>query len=326
MTVIFNSQTLPYRAEFSLAGTGCLLSTNSTAVLQIVMDLRNQEPHCSASILHMEVIVDDSLLDRSSNRPPHFRGLHHVVFVDFPGRSFVTYDLQRRKAHALLSNEAARDASFWNALLLPITIGVLGTTVGVAPLHCACVDQNGVGFLVAGMSGAGKSTLATALAQRGYALVSDDWTYVSRQGTNLLAHGLSAHVKLLPDAVRFFPELRPLEPKTALNGELAYEVDPQRFLGVSVRTVSIPQQLFFLQRTSHPGCDLIPLEPQYVTDFFEKSGERLPTELVEARALRSEIIHLLSGLPAWTLRTGENPHVTAEVLADFVVEHEHARA
>jgi hypothetical protein len=226
----------------------------------------------------------------------------------------------------LLSTEAALDPFFWNTLLLPITIGVLGTTIGVAPLHCACLDHNGSGLLIAGFSGAGKSTLSTALAQRGLALVSDDWTYLSKQAAHLVAYGLSSPIKLLPDAVRFFPELRAFAPKRALNGEMAYEVDPKCFKGFTVKTTSFPRRVFFLERASTPGCHLIPCRPEYVGEFFEKSGERLPEELAGARALRSELIRALSNCHSWILRTGDNPQATAELLADFVTEKEHARA
>ena len=55
----------------------------------------------------------------------------------------------------------------------------MGTTVGVMPLHSACLDHDGRGLLLAGNSGAGKSTLTVALARCGFSLISDDWTYIS---------------------------------------------------------------------------------------------------------------------------------------------------
>ena len=58
-----------------------------------------------------------------------------------------------------------------------------------------------------GPPGAGKSTLSVALARCGLSLVSDDWTYISEEADGLIAQGINAPVKLLPDAVQYFPEL-----------------------------------------------------------------------------------------------------------------------
>jgi hypothetical protein len=325
MTATFNAQTLPFHTEFAIAGTRCLLSTNSAEVLRVATFSGADPTHRCGSFFEMEAMVRAEL-DRDHNRAPHFRGLRHIVFAHLPPRSFLTYDLLRKRIHALVSMEAARDRSFWHGLLLPITIGVLGTTIGIAPLHCACLDRDGAGILIAGLSGAGKSTLAAALAQNGFAFVSDDWTYLSKSESWLVAHGLFSPAKLLPDAVRFFPELRPCHPKPAFNGELAYEIDPQERLGATVKTASVPRSVFFLERVSSPGCSMIPCGPEYLRDFFEKSSERLPDELSEARAFRTDIIRVLSECPCWILRTGESPQTTAEALAEFVTEKKYATA
>jgi hypothetical protein len=325
MTLAFNRRTLPFQTDFSIAGTKCSLFTNSHEVLQAAADLRTAELPNGAPSFEMEIIVD-SALNHSPERLAYFRGLGHIVFAILPPRSFIAYDLLRRRVHAVLSNAAARDSSFWKTLLLPITIGVLGTTVGVAPIHCACLERNRSGFLVAGVSGAGKSTLTAALAERRFALISDDWTYISRQQCGLVAHGLSSPVKLLPDAARFFPGLKAFAPRMALNGELAYEIDPAGAMGFAAKSTSHPRRLFFLERTSAPGCHMVPCRPEYVRDFFERNAERLPDELSEAKAFRSRIIQTLSACPSWILRTGESPQATAKALDDFLGEADHATA
>jgi hypothetical protein len=325
MRLEFNRKTLPFRTDFMFAGTRCHLSTNSPGILQTARRCLPIEKDSYAQSFEMEIIVDASL-DGTSEQPAHFRGRQHLVFAILPPRSFVTYDLLRRCAYAVLSTSAASDVSFWNTLLLPITLGVLGTSVGVAPLHCACLERNGRGLLVAGVSGAGKSTLAAALAQRGFAFISDDWTYVSKEQSGLVANGLSSLIKLLPDTVRFFPELRQFSPRQTLNGELAYEINPAHSIGFAVKHIVNPQSIFFLERTSTRGCNIVPCQSQYVMDFFEKSAERLPNELSEAKTMRASIIQSLSAFPSWILRTGESPHKTAEVIDHFLSEGRHARA
>ena len=71
---------------------------------------------------------------------------------------------------------------------------------------------------------AGKSTLSVALAQAGFALLSDDWTYIRACARTPMACGLAVPIKLLPDALSHFPELRALTPVQTSNGEFAYKV------------------------------------------------------------------------------------------------------
>jgi hypothetical protein len=323
-TYVFNVHTLPFRTDFWIAGTHCLLLTNSHDIVRSATRWKKPQPD-GASSFEMDVIVDPKL-DNGATRPAFFRGNGPIVFGFLPPNSFVTYDLFRKRVQAVLSQQAARDDHFWSALLLPITIGVLGSTLSVAPLHCACLDRRGNGVLIAGESGAGKSTLTAALAQRGLALISDDWTYVCSDKSRLVAHGISAPIKLLPDTVQFFPELRELTPTVTLNGELAYEVDPSRFAGSTVETASRPCWILFLERASNPGCHFVPCRPGYTAEFFEKSAERLPNELIEAKARRTAVIQALSGCTSWIVRTGENPHRTAEAIDQFLSEARHATA
>lgn len=324
MTLALSPQALPFHTDFHIAGTRCLLSTNSRDLLWAATSWRPLPTQSVDTSFEMEIFVDSCNPTREHSA--HFRGLHHLVFAVLPPNSFVAFDLLRRRVHAVFSPSAASDPRFWNTLFLPITIGVLGPAVGVAPLHCACLDRGGTGALIAGPSGAGKSTLAAAMAQRGFALVSDDWTYVSRQQSTLVAHGLSSPVKLLPDAVRFFPELARFNPVTALNGELAYEIDPRASFDFEVKAFSHPRHIFFLNRTSCPGCHIDSCRPEYVRDFFEKNAERLPEEIPDARTFRAGIIKTLSECTAWVLQTGDSPGETAQALEDFLWEIDHATA
>lgn len=54
-------------------------------------------------------------------------------------------------------------------------------------LHASTVALDGRAVLICGASGAGKSDLALRLLDRGFTLVSDDRTIVSRDGDRLLA-------------------------------------------------------------------------------------------------------------------------------------------
>lgn len=319
LTFQFCPEALPFHTDFRVAGTQCHLSTNSHEILAVAARWRTATAHPAAHSFRMEILVDPAL-DSIADSRAHFRGLRHLVFASLPRNSFVVFDLVRRHVRGALSAHVASNDTFWNTLLLPITVGILGTTMGVAPLHCACLDRDGDALLVAGVSGAGKSTLAAALAHQGFALVSDDWTYVSQESQRLTAYGLSVPIKLLPDTARFFPKLLEFTPEAALNGELAYVMDARNSLGLAVRESSRPRWIFFLERTSAPGCQILPSRPEFVRQFFERSAEKLPTELADAKASRSRLIQKLAECPSWIIRTGASPRVTAALVGRFLSE------
>jgi len=265
-------------------------------------------------------VFEDASMDSASANTTHFRGLRHLVFAMLEPRTFVSYDLLRRQVRGVVSSAAARDKAFWKSQLLPITVGILGTTLGIAPLHCACLTRNGEGLLVAGLSGAGKSTLTAALAKRGFSVVSDDWTYISRKHGGLVADGLSAPIKLLPDSVRFFPELKRRAPHKTMNGEMAFEIAPDQFHPEAALSSCSPKWMFFLERTTTVDCRFAPCASAYTKQFFKTNAERLPEELPETSATRSEIIDQLAELPSWLLRSGDDPHKTAEAIEQFLQE------
>jgi hypothetical protein len=311
---------LPFHADLSLAGVRCLLATNTREILSCVLPSFSalRDPHPSGQPIKMEVLVDSSI-NRDPSAKAHFRGLRHLVFASFGMQEVFTFDLLRRRVVGAISPATASDSSFWNTRLFPIMVGVMGTTVGVVPLHSACLDRDGKGLLIAGLSGAGKSTLSVALAQREFSLVSDDWTYVSKDGNKdgLIASGLSVPVKLLPDAVQHFAELKAFTPKESLNGELAFEVDATKVFRSHVKFSSRPHWLIFLERDNRSGCDFIPYDPTDARAFYERSAELLPEELAEAAATRSEIIRAVTSGKCFRLRSGELPQRTAEAIDHF---------
>src|SRR5512140_2904194 len=155
----------------------------------------------------------------------------------------------------MVSQATASDVGFWLHTILPMTLGVLGLTRGVVPLHSACLAQPGFGLLLSVESGAGKSTLAVALAKSGWSLLSDDWTYFTLESSKLFARGTQVPVKLLADAVALFPELKAHSARRSLNGELAYEV-PAEVLRINFTSECIPRRLVFIERNQSGRTNL----------------------------------------------------------------------
>lgn len=89
------------------------------------------------------------------------------------------------------------------AFLTGTTFGILLHQRGLVVLHASGVVVSGQAVLFMGPSGAGKSTLATALAQRGYPLVTDDFCVVGADGAGRpLVHPDGRLPKLWAQAIR----------------------------------------------------------------------------------------------------------------------------
>jgi hypothetical protein len=265
----------------------------------------------------MRIVVDE-LLDEAAGEP-HFRGLHHVVTASFGRSNLFVFDILRRSLVASVSAAVARDGRFWKEKVIPITLGILGSAMGLVPVHCACLELNGEGLLIAGVSGAGKSTLSVALSENGFNYVSDDWTYISRFHDGIMAHGTSAPVKLLPDAVKHFRTLQRHSLQRSMNGELAYEVDIIETFGARVERACEPRWLIFLERTQRAGAVFAPMSSADAQNYVNSSVERLPPQLYEAIAMRKQTIERVASLPSWRFQYGGTPQFAAKELLKFVV-------
>ncbi len=315
---LINRTALPLHSDLLIAGAHCAFATNSERILASVSRWRCPDRPRSERTFEMNVLLDASLPShRDVLTQTHFRGLHHLVFATIGAYEVFVFDLLRKHVVGAVSQASATDAAFWNSHWLPITVGVMGTTVGTVPVHTACLDRSGKGLLIAGVSGAGKSTLSVALTRCGFSLISDDWTYVSKEADALVAHGTSAPVKLLPDAIQYFPELGGRTPKMWFNGELAFEIEPKALCQDATALRSSPHWLMFLERTSAPGCDFSAYSADDAQAFFENGAERLPDQVPDAASARSVMIRSIANCKAWRVRTGESPQVTADAISLF---------
>jgi hypothetical protein len=308
---------LPYSRNLCFAGAACELRTNSSQLARVLENLSISTDYAVPGGFSMRVFVEEA--SNAAAGEPHFRGLHHVVTASFGSSNLFVFDILRRTLSARVSAAIVRDERFWKEKLIPITLGVLGSAMGLVPVHCACLELDGEGLLIAGASGAGKSTLSVALSEAGFNYVSDDWTYMSRRGNGIVAHGTSAPVKLLPDAVEHFQNLQGRSLQRSMNGELAYEVDIVEAFGAQVERACEPRWLIFLERTQRAEAIFTATSPAEAQRYVNSSIERLPPQLYEATAMREQTIESVALLPSWHFRYGGTPQFAAKELWKFIV-------
>jgi hypothetical protein len=314
-----NPISTPWRQHYRVAGAICSISTDSELILAAARDSFTPIPEPQPSVdISLRLWVDLTAQSRPPWPPAYFRGLSHLVFGAFDAENGVLVDLRLRRAIGRFSPAMAADSVYWRRVIFPTLFGIFSQTVGVTSLHCACVAREGRGLLLAGPSGSGKSTLSLALAQSGFTFLSDDWTYFSRRDGPLLAWGLSTPLKLLPSAVEHFPELAPMKLGVSLNGERAYEIEPEQVFGVRRSWCAEPHWLVFLDRQEIPGLSLSAVSPVEAAARLEENVEDLPPTLSGSRDLVVKTIRILAGHSCWRLRYGGAPQTVARVLTEIL--------
>ena len=309
---------------YGAAGAVLSVSTNSALVHAAARGIFTPMAEPSgATDATMRLWVDPSARSGPPWPPAHFRGLDHLVYAAFDSQNTVLVDLRERLAIGRLSAAMAADRAYLRRVVFPTLFGIFTDVIAVAPLHCACVEHAGQGLLLTGASGSGKSTLSLALAQQGFGFLSDEWTYFSWREGRLLARSLPTFLKLLPDALRHFPELMQMQPAVSLNGELAYEIEPESVFGVRRSACAEPKWLVFLERQDTPVFSLSQVTPRKAAAEFEEHVEYYVDHgLSEGRDLLVRTLEGLSRLSCWRLRHGREPASVAQALVQFLQEED----
>jgi hypothetical protein len=299
----------------------CALSTNSENILAAARATFRQVLEPSADpALTLRFWVDPAAQTRPPWPQPYFRGLGHLVYAGFDAENSLLLDLRGRHVIGRFSAAMAADEGYWRRVVFPTAVGLASERLGITTLHCACVEIRGNGLLLAGGSGSGKSTLSVAVARCGFAFLSDDWTYFLPRDGRLYAWGLNTPVKLLPEAVHYFPELQGLAPGISPNGELAYEVDPQRLFRTRPSLCCEPRWVIFLERQRAPRFDLTELPSHEAAARLESDLEDLPAELSQITETHLATIAKLVERPCWLLRYAGEPQAMARALAQFCAD------
>ena len=311
---------LPFEARFVVAGSMWQIAANAPEILAAARETFQPADGAAGKIgLKVSCFVDSELRGEKPWPRPRFRGLDHFVYAAYGAGGAMLIDLHQRRVISRFSPAMARDSSYWKCVLLPILLGVTSASLGITPLHCACLVRGGHGLILAGEAGAGKSTLAVTLALNDFAFLSDEWTYFSLSGSRAQAWGLPTPVKLLPDAVKYFPQLTETQIATSLNGELAYEVDPVEVFSVDRSLSCEPKWLVFVERTDGTDTFFKPISSDDAFRRFAEELEELPADLSNVRNQQLQTIRALVNRECWLLQHRLPPSTVAEKLSEFCV-------
>jgi hypothetical protein len=307
----------PLKARLFVANTVWSLSTNAQEILTA---MRGTFPVASddnsSADLSLQLFVDWARSGSPLWAAPYFRSLDHLYFGTYGPADALLVDLLNRRVIGVFSPALACNHAYWKRSILPSLLGIVSASIAITPLHCACLVKDGSGMLIAGQSGAGKSTLSFALSLSGFDYLSDDCTYISRSGSDLRAWGLPTPVKLLPDAVRFFPELRGCRP-IAVNGELALEADPLEYGHACAARFCEPRWLLFLERNEGSTTAFEPINSSEAAARLAADLELLPACLAWQREYQMKTIDTLVARQCWLFRYSGSPWLAVQELIEF---------
>jgi len=255
---------------------------------------------------------------------PKFRGRNKYVHADYGSDGSVWFDLNARAVSGIVSEDLIADAGLFRRIVLAVIAGVLAPSLGLIGLHAGCVVRKGKAVLLAAASGVGKSTLALSLSMHGWSLLADDWTFVANSPTGLRAWGMLTALKLLPEAVSFFPALAALSPERALNGEISFEVDPWSFFSVDRTTDAEPASLVLLERGQCACCGsgshMLRCGPEEMQTALFKEIEEQPVGVSGRDDNQSSMIERLCTLPCFKVRINGHPAAIAADLDPILTE------
>lgn len=170
------------------------------------------------------------------------------------------------------------------------------------------VAPGGRGVLVRGESGAGKSTLTYACLRAGFGVASDDWVYAIPGRTAGHLYGYPWRMFLMPDTVRFFPELAVVEPVAHPSVD-RWKVPVVPSVDRQVTSADVDAVVFV---SPDPSGGVRPVDS---ADALARWwGSALPSE-------RSDVpeawVAELLGRPCFAVGRGEHPAATAEAIAQL---------
>lgn len=309
---------LSFVGRFLVTGASWKLFTNSAEIMAVMEKVSQPDENGSlAPDLTLFFYVDFELSESDARSRPYFRALEHLYYGTYgPGDSMLV-DQQNRRVVGSLCAATARDVNYWKRVILPCLVGITSACVGITPLHCACVVKDQFGLLIHGESGAGKSTLALSLSLNGFSYLADDCTYISASKDQLQCWGSSAPLKLVPDAVTYFPQLAGLALGESLNGELSYEIDPAAVFGVRCASKCDPRWIIFVERGHRSKAAFRKISRAEAADRFASDLECLPACVADQREYQLAVIDILAQHGGWILQHDLRPAALTLAISQF---------
>jgi len=277
--VLGHTAVLDQRAHFPLLGVPLEIRSNSAAVIAAAERAfggwRGLAPALIEPVVPCVVDLVVHPIEDSAppaiGMPPFIQRIHSNCFLASDGTNLLTAQYDQGRALGFIAPELLTNEARLRYNVLELLALLLVTQHDRVPVHTGAVVLDGLAILLAGRSTAGKSTLCYACLRDGFGLLAEDVVYISRrQGMRLW--GVPWQIHLLPDAVRFFPELADVPAEIQANGKLKLAVETARFGAERALRYAEQAVVCIVERHARAESVLEPIDPAVVVATL--SGNR----------------------------------------------------
>jgi hypothetical protein len=260
---------LPLRYTCFPLGFPLHLETNSRYILAAAVENWGhfRAEFAEAEPVHLSLAVAGSGTGEMPG-PPAFRGRGHLLTIVGDQDNQVVCDFRSRRAVGWVTPAIAQNGAVLRRHFLESSVMSMLVQAHLAPIHGALVRRNSCGILLCGPSCAGKSTLAFACARAGWQFISDDATFLVRDGPGVYAVGNPHTLSLREDIKHSFPEFASRVPTIRPGGKMEIEVRT-RELRIELACGSRIDHVVFLDRTSYGNARLEPCDDDYALAWFD---------------------------------------------------------
>lgn len=307
------STPVPFVEEFYPMGSTLRLETNSQEILHACRlsfgRYKSSMPGGGGMSLHIRLLVDESFEESPPWAEPIFRGQGDLFYVSVGTQNTAVAQLDRNYAAGYVSPAMARDTSYFRKVFvdfLVLTALTHGASARYSCVHASAVSREGRGVLLNGPSRSGKSTIALACARRGFSIVSDDVVYLTGGSDSLCAWGRPWQLRLLPDSLRFFPELK----QCTRGSDDCIEIEIESVLAGRTNPQCRPVALLFLERVGGPTR----LEPVSEDDALRRLSQDLIDDVPGALERHHRHWLELVRTGAYRLCCGEDPNASVDLV------------
>lgn len=243
-----------YQVDYWPFGERLLFKTNSLELITAADEAFSRFPRdikASANplVITLMVLERENKSDEYQRTNPKYYTKENFFVISINQDNLAFADLSSGVASGFLTPDVANDRAFVRYIIIEALYqAMLGPLRDYFSLHAAGIYKNGVSLILQGKAGSGKSTLAFASLRNGYQLLAEDVVHIKfKNGENHL-WGSPWKFHLLPDAVRFFPELNSVSPKIQINGESKLEIEIEDYYPGSSITHAPPGPILLVTR------------------------------------------------------------------------------